>query len=271
MVLSSLIYIILLLALVSTRYWFLLFKAKSGTAIFPLNTDRRPLEMSFPVILVILWITLRLSMSLNVLWTKWQEIPVFTKPVSLNDVIGSSLTTFSFGVILIVMLALSNQKTMQKIGFRLNDKLGQLRDGSVGFLLALIPVIILLFITHSFRTEEVLHPLFILLKASPHFSTIFWIFISAVLVAPLFEELIYRVILQGWLEDVLPPFAAIFCSSLVFSFVHGFPDCIPLFPLAFILGTLFYYRRSFVSNVITHALFNAVNLTMALLNQQNPV
>jgi len=271
LVLSSLILLLLLLALLSTRYWYQLFKAKNGTAVFPFYTDRCPLEMSLPVILVILWISLRMSTSLNILWMKWQEIPVVTKPVSLNDVIGSCLTTFSFGVILVIPLVLANQKSVPQLGFRLNDKMGQLRDGAVGFLLALIPVMILLFVTQSFRTEEVLHPLFLLLKARPQFSTIAWIFISAVVVAPLIEELIYRVVFQSWLEEVLPPFAAIMTSSLVFSFVHGFPDCIPLFPLAFLLGTLFYYRRSYASVVITHALFNGINLALALSNQQIPV
>ncbi|MCA9013817.1 MAG: CPBP family intramembrane metalloprotease, partial [Planctomycetaceae bacterium] len=141
----------------------------------------------------------------------------------------------------------------------------------VAFLLALLPVMALLLLTYPFRTEETLHPFFQLLKEHPHFSTISWIFISAVLVAPLFEELIYRVIFQSWLEDILPPFVAILISSLVFSIVHGFPDCIPLFPLAFVLGTLFYYRRSYAANVITHALFNGINLALALANQPPPV
>ena len=270
MVLSSLILLLLLLAFLSTRYWYTLFKAKNGTAVFQFNTDRRSLEMSLPVILVILWISIRMSSSFNKLWMKWQELPVLTKPVSLDDVIGSCLITFSFGVILFITLVLSNQKSVPQLGFRLNDKMGQLRDGSVGFLLALIPVMLLLFVTQSFRTEEVMHPLFLLLKSHPQFSTIAWIFISAVVVAPLFEELIYRVIFQSWLENILPPFVAIMTSSLVFSFVHGLPDCIPLFPLAFLLGTLFYYRRSYASVVITHALFNGINLALALSNQQIP-
>jgi len=262
---------LLLLAILSTRYWFRIFKAKSGTAVFPFHADRCPIEMSLPVILVILWISLRMMTSLEKLWIQWQEITVLTKPVSLNDVMVSCLTSFSLGVILITGLVLSNPKSVHQSGFRLNEKIGQLRDGFVGFLLALIPVVILLFVTRGLRSEETIHPLFILLKAHPQFSTVIWIFISAVVVAPLIEELVYRVIFQSWLEEVLPPFAAILTSSLVFSFVHGFPDCIPLFPLAFILGTLFYYRRSYASVVFTHALFNGIMLALALSNQQIPV
>lgn len=267
MVLSSLILLLLLLTLLSTRYWFVLFKAKSMTPIFQLNTDRSQLEMSLPVFLTILWITHQLTSSIKNEWMQWQKTAVPSQVISLNTVILSCLITFSLGVVLVFILALQNQKSLRKLGFRLNDRLGQIRDGSVGFLLALIPVMALLLLTQAFRTEEAMHPLFLLLKARPQFSTISWIIISAVLIAPLFEELIYRVLFQGWLEDLLPPFAAILISSLVFSIVHGFPDCIPLFPLALILGTLFYYRRSYVSNVITHALFNGINLALALANQ----
>lgn len=259
--------LLLMLALFSTRYWYQLFKAKNGTTVFPLYPERCTLEMSLPVILAILWIAMQMSSSMQKLWMKWQNLPIPTQTISLDQVIGSCLTSFTFGVILIITLLLPNQKFVPQLVFRLNDKKGQLQDGAIGFVLALLPVMLFLFLTEPLRTEKTLHPLFQLLKAQPQFSTIAWIFVSAVVVAPLFEELIYRVLFQSWLERVLPAFAAIFTSSLVFSLVHGFPDFIPLFPLAFLLGMLFYYRRSYASVVITHALFNGTNLALALLEQ----
>lgn len=264
MVSTSLFLLLFLLTLLSIRYWFLLIKAKSITPVFPLNPNRCQLEMSLPVILVILWISLRFAGSIV---SKWQTTTIKSNLISLDAVIESCMTTFSFGVILLFILVISNRNSLQKLGFRVDDQLSQIRDGSIGFLLSLIPVMALLLLTQSVRSEETLHPLFLLLKEQPHISTIIWIFISAVIVAPLVEELIYRVILQSWLEDFLHPFVAILVSSLVFSIVHGFPDCIPLFPLAFVLGTLFYYRRSYVAVVITHVLFNSINLAIALSGQ----
>lgn len=246
------------------RYWFRLYQTRLISSVFQLTPHRSRLEISVPVILATLWITLQLMTTIS---NSVQPKPDLTRSISLNDIIGSCALTFSFGTVLILILTLQNSDSMQNLGFRLNHKMSQLRDGSVAFLLALIPVMALLLLTHPFRTEETMHPFFQLLKELPHFSTISWIFISAVIVAPLFEELIYRVIFQSWLENLMPPFVAILISSLVFSIVHGFPDCIPLFPLAFTLGTLFYYRRSYAANVITHALFNGVNLALALANQ----
>ncbi len=264
MVSASLSLLLFLLTLMSIRYWFILIKAKNLTPVLPFNPDRCQLEMSLPVILVLLWISLRFVGSIV---NKWQATTIKSNAISLDAVIESCMTTFSFGAVLFLILAVSNRNSLQKLGFRVNDKLSQIRDGSIGFLLSLIPVMALLLLTLSIRSEETLHPLFLLLKEQPHFSTIIWIFISAVILAPLVEELIYRVILQSWLEDFLHPFAAILVSSLVFSIVHGFPDCIPLFPLAFVLGTLFYYRRSYAAVVITHVLFNSINLAIALSDQ----
>lgn len=264
MIPTSLHLLLLLLTLLSMRYWFRLYRTKRISSVFQLTPHRSDLEISVPVILAVLWITLQLTSTIsNVI----EQKPDVTRSISLNDIIGSCALTFAFGTVLILILTLQNSDAMQNLGFRLNHKREQLRDGSVAFLLALIPVMALLLLTHSFRSEETMHPFFQLLKEHPQFSTISWIFISAVLIAPLFEELIYRVIFQSWLENLLPPFAAILISSLVFSIVHGFPDCIPLFPLAFTLGTLFYYRRSYAAVVITHALFNGINLALALANQ----
>ncbi|WP_145170153.1 CPBP family intramembrane glutamic endopeptidase [Gimesia aquarii] len=252
------------------RYWFLLLRAKSVTALFQLNPDRCQLEISLPVMLALLWISFQFINSITREWNQWQTTSIKPNVISLETVIASCMITFFFGVVIVCTLAVSHHHSLQKLGFRANDKRGQLRDGSIGFLLLLIPVMSLLLVTHSFRTEETMHPFLLLLKEHPEFSTIAWISISAVVVAPLFEELIYRVILQSWLENFLHPIVAISISSVIFSFVHGFPDCIPLFPLAFILGTLFYYRRSYASIVMTHALFNGINLAFALANQQSP-
>tara|TARA_R110002124_G_scaffold61485_4_gene168453 strand:- start:649 stop:1464 length:816 start_codon:yes stop_codon:yes gene_type:complete len=266
---SALHLLLLLLTLLSIRYWLQLMTTRRISSVFPLNPDRYQLEFSFPVLLAMLWIAIQFTSSLEREWSEWHQTLAPSKPVTVVQIMQSSLITFCFGTILILMLTLAHFDVIQKLGFRLNEIRRQLRDGAVGFLLALLPVMALLLLTYPFRSEESLHPFFLLLKAEPHFSTISWIFISAVIVAPLFEELIYRVLFQGWLERLLHPFAAILTSSLVFSIVHGFPDCIPLFPLAVVLGTLFYYRRSYIAIIVTHALFNAVNLALALANQQN--
>jgi membrane protease YdiL (CAAX protease family) len=83
--------------------------------------------------------------------------------------------------------------------------------------------------------------------------------------APLVEELIYRVVLQTWLQKIAPPREALIAVAIIFAAVHRLPDALPLLPLALILGYVYQQRRSFLTIVLIHMLFNAVNLILALL------
>lgn len=254
-------FLLLLLTLVSIRYWFLIIKAQGLTPVFELNPERSTSELSPPVLLALLWICYQVVVSLN---------PPPPAPLELNQIIQSCLILLALTGILLLILTMVSWKSLVQLGFRLDQIPTQLRDGALGFLLALVPVILLLVATHPFRSEETLHPLLQLLRSAPGVVAIGWVFLSAIVVAPLFEELLYRVLLQSWLEGFLSPLRAIIVSSLIFSLVHGFPDSIPLFPLAFLLGTLYYYRRSYIANVFMHALFNAINFALALAGDELP-
>ena len=87
----------------------------------------------------------------------------------------------------------------------------------------------------------------------------------AAVLAPLVEELMYRVVLQTWLEKIAPRREALIVVALVFSAMHQLPDAIPLFPLALILGYVYQQRRSYLSVVLIHMLFNGANLLFLIL------
>ena len=92
---------------------------------------------------------------------------------------------------------------------------------------------------------------------------------SAVIMAPIEEELLYRVIFQGTLQRHVSPLGSILISSVIFSSVHGFPDAFGLFPLALILGYLYWRTGSYLTIVTTHAMFNGVTLLLTLLSPQS--
>jgi membrane protease YdiL (CAAX protease family) len=119
--------------------------------------------------------------------------------------------------------------------------------------------------TLGLRGDEDKHAYLKLLDKDAAWSTVFWIALSVLVAAPLVEELIYRVILQGWLETRMPVPAAVVLVALIFSAVHQVPDCLPMFPLALILGLVYHRRHSYAAVVVLHALFNGTNLTLALL------
>jgi hypothetical protein len=89
------------------------------------------------------------------------------------------------------------------------------------------------------------------------------IIIAAAILAPLLEELLFRVIIQGWFADRIGKLA-IPLTAGVFALVHRTSDAALLVPLALILGTLFEYRRSYLEVVAAHAAFNGANLFAAV-------
>ncbi len=92
---------------------------------------------------------------------------------------------------------------------------------------------------------------------------LFPIILAAGILAPLKEELLFRVILQGWLADRMKKLA-IPLTAAVFALVHGAADAPLLVPLALILGALYEYRRSYLEVVAAHAAFNGANLFAAI-------
>lgn len=162
-----------------------------------------------------------------------------------------------------------------------------LRDTAVGlgaFLLAAAPVLGLQeLLTRWFPSR---HPLVELLQATPRFDWLACAAFSAVIVAPLVEELQFRVLLQGWLMRVAEsgesadewlhgdgvterrtgrsPFWPAAASAAVFALAHWShgPDPIPLFLFAIGLGELYRRTRRLLPVVVAHAALNAWSLLL---------
>jgi len=135
------------------------------------------------------------------------------------------------------------------------------RDGLLTVTAAWLPVFAALWATMPLRTPDKQHAVLQLLEAQPTFEVYAWAVLSAVVVAPLFEELVFRVILQTWLEQhagkIALPMAAV-----LFAAVHRFPDSLAIVPLALVLGDAYLRRRSYWEIVVAHGLFNAVMLAL---------
>jgi membrane protease YdiL (CAAX protease family) len=176
--------------------------------------------------------------------------------------IGTLLASLITLPVLIVALLIEVHKKTEliRLGFRLDDVPRQCRDAIVWCAAAFLPVIFILLATSSLRNDEAVHPFLQLLMKTGFGMEMVLIFVTAVIVAPVLEELIYRVILQTWLTTWMSAPMAIVASSLTFAAVHGFPDAIALIPLALILGAVYHYRRSYLTIVLLHALFNLSNL-----------
>lgn len=173
-------------------------------------------------------------------------------------------------VVAIALLTGGFRARPEEVGLRADRLDRQSHVGLLAFLASFGPVMLVLLATSWVRSEETLHPYLRLLRDEPSPSTFAWILLGAVGVAPVREELLFRVMLQDGLARRIGGPAAIGIVAVLFSAVHGFPDSLALVPLALILGYEYQQRQSLISVVTTHALFNLTNLAILLLNPDAP-
>ena len=109
------------------------------------------------------------------------------------------------------------------------------------------------------------HPFLEMLAAGVSVPMMLAILIMAVFVAPIVEELQFRVVILGGIAQLGKPVLALIASSILFACAHGFPDSIALIPLALALGYAYLRRRSYVTVMLVHFLFNGFNMILALV------
>ena len=170
-------------------------------------------------------------------------------------------------VMLVLLLMPLLQNGAKSFGFSAANWQRQVGQGCVGFIVCVLPVVLCLLLTLGLREPTNEHPYLQALQEGS-FEIVFWICMSAVVMAPILEELIYRVVLQTWLQHLLTPNQALVLTAAIFAAVHRLPDAIPLFPLALILGYLYQRKRSFLAIVTLHAVFNGVNIILDLLSTE---
>lgn len=90
--------------------------------------------------------------------------------------------------------------------------------------------------------------------------------------APFFEEFTFRGFVFNALLRYLPVWAAVLSSAIVFGLVHWQPgNAGALAPLAaggVVLALVYYFSRSLVASMITHAAFNACTVVVVLAFHQ---
>lgn len=186
---------------------------------------------------------------------------VLTNSVLIQEAVVKLGTT----LVLIGLLAGSGRQSLGEFGLKWSPLSNQIRDGWFGFKLAILPMAATMALVAPLRTQDSQNPLLRLLANDPEYVTLSLIILVAAIIAPLSEELIFRVILQGSLSTVMPSRLTIPIVAVAFSAVHGPVDGLALFPLALLLGYVFQQRHSYMAVVVIHSLFNATMLALQLL------
>ena len=183
--------------------------------------------------------------------------------ISLSSVQAACATRFVMAGILCGLLAFE-PRSLRGFGFTLDHWRRQISDGLETAHASFLPVLALLLATSWWRQPAEKNLLLRLLEQDSGLLTLAWVLIAAVICAPLLEELLFRVILLGWLKTKTTSTHAIGISSIAFAMVHGPLDGAALLPLALLLGSLYDRRHSYLSVVIAHAFFNLWNIALTM-------
>jgi len=137
-----------------------------------------------------------------------------------------------------------------------------------GLALVVAPVLGLAWLVNLFVPYR--HPLVDLLLAQRDSAALALAGVSAVVAAPIAEELFFRRVLQGWLEKRLPDDGgerAVALAAAAFALAHFGQGLafLPLYPLALVLGHLVRRTGSILPSILLHACFNAVSIGLLLL------
>ena len=182
--------------------------------------------------------------------------------VTLESVKSTVAISGGVAFVLAFMYAIAND-TKQENQLSASRAVGV---GLLGWIASLMPVLMIQFgIKQLQPSDGPSHELLRFLQENKSPTEVMWVAAAAVVTAPLLEELVYRVILQGSLRAKVSRNLAIIISAVIFAVAHGWPNMLGLLPLALILGYLYDRTNNYLTVVTTHAAFNMSMLLMSTL------
>ncbi|NIP84877.1 MAG: CPBP family intramembrane metalloprotease [Planctomycetales bacterium] len=135
------------------------------------------------------------------------ELPRDNVQVLIWQLAGGSLLGVVAALLVVTYLKLDLSATLADLGWSGRHLPGDIALGLGAFLVIAPPVYVLQYVLvlvyQQLYGESALHPLIEVIRAHPTPQMFFWSVVSAVLVAPLVEEFLFRVVLQGWLEKLV--------------------------------------------------------------------
>jgi membrane protease YdiL (CAAX protease family) len=123
-------------------------------------------------------------------------------PEHVALLIGNLVLSVIVLAVALPLLAYRTQASLNDFGCSQRELANDVKNGVIGFVMLAPPTYAIQGLLTTFWQPSK-HPLVEMFKESPNTGLFALLFASAVIVAPLFEEVIFRVILQGYLEKAL--------------------------------------------------------------------
>jgi membrane protease YdiL (CAAX protease family) len=123
-------------------------------------------------------------------------------PEHVALLIGNLVLSVIVLAVALPLIAYRTRASFNDLGWSPSDLANDLKNGVIGFVMLAPPTYAIQGLLTTFWQPSK-HPLVEMFKESPNPGLFALLFASAVIVAPLFEEVIFRVILQGYLEKAM--------------------------------------------------------------------
>jgi membrane protease YdiL (CAAX protease family) len=238
------------------------------------------------LVLVLSWLALQ-SLAVGML-LRLQGIDLGSETDNPGQLLVPSIAGSALGnavAIMVVLMWLTQVRgaTLADVGLA-GRPLQDIALGVYGFAAASIVIYpLMLLLTRWIKYD---HPIMQAVEREPGIDVLLIATMSAVVVAPIAEELIFRVLFQGWLErqrrfwretkSILPGLnrhtGPILVSASVFGLAHygNGPAPIPLFFLGLFLGYLYQRTHRLLPCVTLHVCVNALTTVQLWLNHLFP-
>ena len=146
--------------------------------------------------------------------------------------------------------------------FRIRFEAKAIGWGILGYFMALPLVTLVSFLNQQlWDGQGGSNPMLFLALRNQDWFALGCFFFTAALLAPLFEEWLFRGFLMVSLTRYLPQFGAILLSGLIFAVAHlSLSEILPLWTLGSILGYVYGRSQNLVSAIVLHSLWNSGTL-----------
>ncbi len=191
--------------------------------------------------------------------------------ITTPELFGTAVGTLAAAVVG-VAIVLGSGGTRRSLGLFTDDPSVDLRLAIGTVLLITPPLLLLSGLLNSIVPYE--HPILDLLTRSRDPATLAAVGLSAVVAAPIGEEIFFRGVLQGWFESLAarrpgqrrPSALPVAASALAFAAAHVGHGLgwIPLVGFGLAVGYLRAARGSLLPCIAVHAIFNAISVAIIL-------
>jgi hypothetical protein len=175
------------------------------------------------------------------------------------------VVTAQAGSITVLLLPVIMVRSGKGLAYQMGLHCGRLGENvllGLGTYFLVTPLVAIAYVLATLWFKRTPHAIETIVSSQPTLENLAISLLTAVVVAPFQEELLFRGVLQPLLRRTWGAWPAIVGSSLLFAALHAeaWPAPIPLFVLALFLGYLAHRTTSLVGPIVLHALFNGVSM-----------